>query len=291
MAGRWLRPPFDLDGWRVDVANMTGRHATDDFNAEVATGAAGDHGTRRGRTRCCWPSTAHDATGDLAGDGWHGTMNYAGFTRPVVVLAAPSRGAPALRRAAAGACPACGAEAVVATMRAFLGAAPVAVDGRPPGRCSARTTSTRIRSGRPATPSWSRSRPGCCSPCRARRWSSPGTRSALEGVGGRGRPPAVPLAPARGLGPDGPWRAYRELAALRRAHDALRSGGLRWVHADGDALAFLRESERERLLVLAARAAHDAAAPARRRGSASPARRQTVYGGARSPATRTPTAS
>jgi alpha-glucosidase len=48
IAGRWLRPPFDLDGWRVDVANMTGRHATDDFNAEVArpcgrpwTGAAG----------------------------------------------------------------------------------------------------------------------------------------------------------------------------------------------------------------------------------------------------------
>ena len=25
----------------------------------------------------------HDATGDLLGDGWQGTMNYAGFTRPV----------------------------------------------------------------------------------------------------------------------------------------------------------------------------------------------------------------
>ena len=36
VAGRWLRPPFGLDGWRVDVANMTGRHAADDFNAEVA---------------------------------------------------------------------------------------------------------------------------------------------------------------------------------------------------------------------------------------------------------------
>ena len=49
---------------------------------------------------------------------------------------------------------------------------------------------------------------------------------------------------------------YRELAALRRDHQALRRGGLRWAHAEGDALVFLRESERQRLLVLAARAGH-----------------------------------
>jgi alpha-glucosidase len=47
---------------------------------------------------------------------------------------------------------------------------------------------------------------------------------------------------------------YQKLAALRHASHALRRGGLRWVHAEGDALAFLRESERQRLLVLAARA-------------------------------------
>ena len=49
---------------------------------------------------------------------------------------------------------------------------------------------------------------------------------------------------------------YRGLAALRRDHHALRRGGLRWAHAEGDAIAFLRESERQRLLVLAARAGH-----------------------------------
>ena len=26
---------------------------------------------------------AHDATDDLDGAGWHGTMNYSGFTRPI----------------------------------------------------------------------------------------------------------------------------------------------------------------------------------------------------------------
>ena len=31
----WLKPPFSLDGWRIDVANMTGRLGDDDLNAEV----------------------------------------------------------------------------------------------------------------------------------------------------------------------------------------------------------------------------------------------------------------
>ena len=33
---RWLRPPYGLDGWRVDVANMTGRRGADAYTHEVA---------------------------------------------------------------------------------------------------------------------------------------------------------------------------------------------------------------------------------------------------------------
>ena len=33
--GRWLAPPFALDGWRIDVANMTGRHADDDLRLQA----------------------------------------------------------------------------------------------------------------------------------------------------------------------------------------------------------------------------------------------------------------
>ena len=35
---RWLMLPAALDGWRIDVANMTGRHGTVDLNHQVATG-------------------------------------------------------------------------------------------------------------------------------------------------------------------------------------------------------------------------------------------------------------
>ena len=33
---RWLEPPYDLDGWRIDVANMTGRLGAIDLLPEVA---------------------------------------------------------------------------------------------------------------------------------------------------------------------------------------------------------------------------------------------------------------
>jgi alpha-glucosidase len=50
----------------------------------------------------------------------------------------------------------------------------------------------------------------------------------------------------------------RALAALRRSSDALARGGLRYLHISTDAIAFLRETREERLLVLAARAPHPA---------------------------------
>ncbi len=77
---RWL--VFGLDGWRIDVANMTGRRISQDDAHRVAreirmaateidqdVSIVGEHG--------------HDASGDLDGDGWHGTMNYYGFSFPV----------------------------------------------------------------------------------------------------------------------------------------------------------------------------------------------------------------
>jgi len=49
----------------------------------------------------------------------------------------------------------------------------------------------------------------------------------------------------------------RALTALRRSSEPLARGGIRFVHASADAIAFLRETRDERLLVLAARAAHE----------------------------------
>ena len=49
---------------------------------------------------------------------------------------------------------------------------------------------------------------------------------------------------------------YASLIRLRRSSDALARGGLRFVHVGEDVIAYLRETRAERLLCLAARAAH-----------------------------------
>ncbi|HEX9999885.1 MAG TPA: alpha-amylase family glycosyl hydrolase, partial [Actinoplanes sp.] len=79
---RWLVAPYGLDGWRIDVANMTGRHGADDWTHEVASLLA--LAVRAARPDgLLLAEHSGDAAADLDLDGWHGTMNYAGFTRPV----------------------------------------------------------------------------------------------------------------------------------------------------------------------------------------------------------------
>ena len=79
---RWLRPPYAADGWRVDVANMLGRHGVDQLGAEVARGI-------RQAVKAENPDAYllgenfFDATAQLQGDGWDASMNYAGFTMPL----------------------------------------------------------------------------------------------------------------------------------------------------------------------------------------------------------------
>jgi alpha-glucosidase len=47
----------------------------------------------------------------------------------------------------------------------------------------------------------------------------------------------------------------KELISIRKKHDALINGGLRWVLVEDDCLAFLRESKKETILVFISRGA------------------------------------
>ena len=82
VVGRFLAPDVGLDGWRVDVANMAGRSGEVDVNRDVAS-------TMRrtmaevGADAYLVAEHCHDAHADLLGDGWHGTMSYAGFADPI----------------------------------------------------------------------------------------------------------------------------------------------------------------------------------------------------------------
>jgi alpha-glucosidase len=79
---RWLKPPFSLDGWRIDVGNMTGRYKSMDVHDEVVREirAVMDEVKPDG-----WlvAENADWMPADLNSFGWHGSMNYQGFTRPL----------------------------------------------------------------------------------------------------------------------------------------------------------------------------------------------------------------
>ncbi|MEV0612662.1 glycoside hydrolase family 13 protein [Nonomuraea sp. NPDC050404] len=241
---KWLGP---LDGWRVDVANMTGRRGADDHAHEVAALLRAEVG----------PEAAfiaehnHDASHDLDRDGWHGTMNYGGFTRPVWAWL---RGRdPGLEHfmGVPGGVPERDGPATLATFRSFA------------SQMSWRSLvhswqlldshdSPRIR-----TVTGSRERHLLALGLQATLPGTPmvfaGSEFGLTGVNGEHS--RTPMPWNRPHDQDLPTLAgYRELLGLRRAEPALRHGGLRWLHADADCLVFARETYGESILVCVRRA-------------------------------------
>ncbi|MEX2256865.1 MAG: glycoside hydrolase family 13 protein [Acidimicrobiia bacterium] len=248
VARRWLER--GLDGWRIDVANMTGRHHEIDLHLEVARllrAAAGD--------AVLVAEHGHDFRADVPGGGWQGVMNYAGFLRPAWTW---------LRR-----------DNLPEELQRMFWGLPVGLP-RLDGTAAA-TAMTTFRTGLPWTAvahSWSL----LDSHDTARFRTVAGRERQLVGIGLQMTMPGVPMVFAGDeLGLEGEWGEdarrsmpwdrpeswdtallgeYRRLIALRHSSDALKHGGCRWAHVEADCLAYLRETGSERLLCLAGRDAH-----------------------------------
>lgn len=244
----WLESQNGWDGWRVDVANMSGRLRAVDLTHEVAR-LTRDTMSAHSDELVLLAEHGHDASGDLPGDGWHGTMNYAGFTRPVWAWLRSDdfheqfMGVPVEVPQITG-------SQAVDTIRAF--------HGRIPWR--ALLASWNILSSHDT----------------ARIRSVVGTAKRQEAaialaVG----LPGIPMVfaedeiGAQGLwGEDSrtpfPWHkpqewnqeileTYRTLLNLRRSNPVLATGGLRWVAVSDDVIVFTRDSDTVSVLFVVAR--------------------------------------
>jgi len=80
---RWMKSPYSIDGWRVDVANMLARHGKDQLEEEVWRGIR--HAVKTENPQAyLLGENFFDGSSQLQGDRLDATMNYAGFTNPLL---------------------------------------------------------------------------------------------------------------------------------------------------------------------------------------------------------------
>ncbi|MCT2055677.1 alpha-amylase family glycosyl hydrolase [Dermabacter hominis] len=250
---RYLEPPFNVDGWRIDVANMTGRHGAQDLTHEVA------REIREAMREDTWlvAEHFHDASADLAGDGWDGAMNYTGFTKPLWAWLSPEDSSINWLGLPIGV-PKLPTRAVLATLREYNAQLPYEARLHSQNQlCSHDTARSRTVF---ADPDRHAAALGALVGLPGIPTLFAGDELALEGNNGEhSRTPMPWGAIDAGALPDKAQR-WQELTkrvfAARHAFRALRSGGMRWLHAGCDSLTFIRTDEQEPVLVHLARAAH-----------------------------------
>ena len=254
---RWLEPPYSLDGWRIDVANMTGRLRDIDVLPQVARGVRAAAIAARSDAVVIAEHT-HDAHGDLRLGAWHGTMNSRGFTRPVWGWLRGDTLPPGLDGDFIGlpvAVPRLSGGQIVETMRRARGGIPWA------NVLHSWTSLDTHDTARFRTVAGSRERQVVGI---GLQMTSPGVPTVfagdeigLEGAWGEDARRTMPWQQSETW--DGALlQTYRQLVALRRSSRALQRGGIRYVHVADDAIAYLREAAGETVLCLAARAPHEA---------------------------------
>jgi alpha-glucosidase len=247
---QWLR--FGLDGWRVDVANMSGRQGALDVTHEVAR-LARRAVESAGLDKALIAEHFHDAGPDLDGDGWHGAMNYGAFMNPVWTW---------LR-----------SDAFDGNWQGI----PVRTPSQPGQRMVSAITSFASRMPwRSYAFSWpllgshdtARIRTLCGSRERhiaalALLMTLPGTpmifagdEIGAEGAWGEDSRTTFPWDD-RSTWDEEIFAAYKSLISVRKDSEALLAGGLRWIHVSEDLLVYLRESGDQRILVAVSRSPHE----------------------------------
>ncbi len=243
---RWLRAPYRIDGWRVDVANMLARHGRDQLEAGVWSGiraAVKDENP----AAYLLGENFFDGSPQLQGDALDATMNYAGFTHPLLYWlgrfevgqhAEPRHVASAVRWPT---------EALVDTWQAHRAAIPWAL------ACQQFNLL-----GSHDTPRFSQRLGGDQAHIRL------AAAFLLTYVG----VPCIYYGDEIGLQPSTPFEArdcmawdparwdldmrgyFQALIRLRRQSPALAAGGFQVLHASEEVLAYQRDAEDQRVIVI-----------------------------------------
>lgn len=244
---RWLRPPYRIDGWRLDVWNMTAIQGETHLQHEVGRGIR-QAVKEENAEAYLFGEHFFDFTDGMMGDEMDAMMNYQGFSFPVWRwIAGHDLGSWAKTpRPYADPVP-LPAEDAAEQMQTYLAAVPWA---------AARVQFNLL--GSHDTPRMLSIVKGDVARAKLAAtllMTYPGAPSIYYGdeIGMEGW--ADPDNRRTMIWDETRWNTdlrehYRALIALRRESDAIQNGGMQFLHAEGPLLAYLRESQTERVIVV-----------------------------------------
>src|SRR5437588_2789543 len=250
IARHWLKPPFRIDGWRVDVANMLARQGDSQLEHKVGRGLCRAIKSLAPQAYLIGENW-YDGSPQLQGDELDATMNYRGFSVPLQQWLAgfdaslawrPGMQDPHMLPTAA----------LADQWRAFIAAIPWQIAAQQFNLLGSHDT-RRIQTVVGEDEALERIAVMLL-------FTFPGTPSVYYGdeigIGGGGDPDNRRCMIWDQRAWDSGRRAfYRQCIHLRRSSPALHRGGFQMLYAEGETLAFMREAPEERLVVVARRAA------------------------------------
>jgi len=251
----WLKPPFRIDGWRIDVANMLGRQNETQLGHKVGRGMRRAVKAEKSDAYLIGEHF-YDGTAHLQGDELDAIMNYQGFMFPVLQWLTDFNISEVWRRnwPDKQALP---TRAMAAQWQTFRAAVPWQVAMQQFNLLDSHDTPRVLTHlGEDI----------------ARMRLAVALLFTYPGV------PCIYYGDEIGMvGADDPdnrrcmiwdqsaWNTdlrtyFQRLIRLRRSSPALNHGGFQLLYAGGNTIAFMREAPQERLLVVARRAADELAA-------------------------------
>ncbi len=248
VARYWLKPPFRIDGWRIDVANMLARQGESQFEHKIGRGLRRAIKSLSAQTYLVGENF-FDGSQQLQGDELDATMNYRGFTVPlqqwlvgvdVSLVWRPGMQEPDMLPTAG----------LAEQWRAFIAAIPWQIASQQFNLLGSHDTQ-RIQTVVGEDETLARI-------AAALLFTFPGTPSVYYGdeIGMSGG--SDPDCRRCMIWDEREWNTermafYQQCIRLRRSSPALREGGFQILYAESETLAFMREAPGERLIVIARR--------------------------------------
>ncbi|TLN10756.1 maltodextrin glucosidase, partial [bacterium] len=244
----WMKPPYAIDGWRIDVANMLGRQGADQLGMEVGRGIRAAVKQENPQAYLLGENF-FDPARQLQGDFLDAAMNYSGFTLPLWYWLSGFTFSHGASRERISLADGFGTQALVDSWQAYRASVPWQIVRKQFNALGTHDT-PRIRTifednldKMRLAVSLLMCVPGV--PC-----IFYGDEVGLNGAGGDS-PVCMTWDPAE-------WNHalrddYRRLIHLRRTSPALIEGGFQVLAVEDDAFAFLRDAATQQMIVMAYR--------------------------------------